>query len=101
MPIYRYYSRLFPSNLPPLFPVPLSGYFKIMTPVDTFDYRRRNPSADDSTSSPAENKREGPIVRQILPIARNREGESEDRSDTGRGHRPCRWRLPFPTTADL
>lgn len=85
-PIYRHYTHpsspiFFPFNLP-LSSVPLSRYFEIMTLVDTPDYRRGIRPQMTRLLRCIENELKGPIVHQILPIARNREGESEDRSDT-------------------
>lgn len=52
-----------------------------MTLVDTPDYRRGIRPRMTRLLRCIENELEGPMVHQILSIARNREGESEDRSD--------------------
>lgn len=52
-----------------------------MTLVDTPDYRRGIRPRMIRLLRCIENELEGPMVHQILSIARNREGESEDRSD--------------------
>jgi len=77
-----FFSLPFLFNLPLLFSIVPSGYFEIMTLVDTSDPRRGIRPRITRLPRCVENKREGPIVHQILLIARNREGESEDRSDT-------------------
>lgn len=83
MLLYRYCSSLsstFFFSLIFLFFIPHSSHFEIMTRVDT-DYRRGIRPRMTRLFHCIENEFEGPIIHQILPIARNREGESEDCSD--------------------